>query len=102
MPRSRRLFRWRCRRTRRCCLTPGELAEAEAGGEVVVDHADGLHVGVQDGGPDEGEATALEVFAEGVGLGLVAGIGSVGLRRLIFGWPSTKRQQKLLKLPNSS
>lgn len=36
---------------------------AEAAGEVVVDHADALHVGVDDGGADELESPLLEVSA---------------------------------------
>ncbi len=40
---------------------------------MVVDHADGLHVGVHDGGADEVEAALLEVFAEGVGDGGAGG-----------------------------
>src|ERR1700680_5009520 len=44
-----------------------ELAVAEAGGGVVVDHADGLHERVADGGADEAEATFFHVFAYGVG-----------------------------------
>lgn len=35
----------------------------EAGDEVVVDHADGLHVSVDDGAADEFEAAPLEVLA---------------------------------------
>lgn len=31
---------------------------------MVVDHADGLHVGVDDGGAYEGEAAFFEVFAD--------------------------------------
>lgn len=31
---------------------------------VVVDHADGLHVGVDDGGADEGEAAFFEILAD--------------------------------------
>ena len=37
---------------------------AEAGGEMVVDDADGLEVGVDDGGADEAEAAGFEVFAD--------------------------------------
>ena len=44
------------------------LLVTEAVRRVVVDHADGLHEGVADGGADEAEATLLEVFAEGVRL----------------------------------
>ena len=43
-----------------------ELAVAEAGGGVVVDHADGLHERVADGGADEAEAAFFQVFAYGV------------------------------------
>jgi len=38
---------------------PGHLALAEAAQDVVVDHADGLHVRGDDGGADESEAAAL-------------------------------------------
>ena len=44
-----------------------ELTVAEAGGGVVVDHADGLHESVADGGADEAEAAFFQVFAYGVG-----------------------------------
>ncbi len=33
---------------------------------MVIDHADGLHEGVTDGGADEAEAALLEVLAEGI------------------------------------
>lgn len=41
------------------------MAEAICG--VVIDHADGLHEGVADGGADEAEAAFFQVFAHGVG-----------------------------------
>src|SRR5207244_3711045 len=47
---------------------PGHLTLAETAHDVVIDHADGLHVRVDDGGTDESEATAFQVLAEGVGL----------------------------------
>src|SRR5206468_6920762 len=47
---------------------PRHLTLAETAHEVVIDHADGLHVRVDDGGTDEHEATAFQVLAEGVGL----------------------------------
>ena len=31
---------------------------------MIIDHADGLHEGVDDGGTDEGETAFLEVFAD--------------------------------------
>ena len=37
-------------------LGAGDLFVAEAGDDVVVDEAGGLHVGVADGGTDEGES----------------------------------------------
>ncbi len=54
--------------TRGSLAQPGHLTPAEAAHDVVIDHADGLHVCVDDGGPDESEATALQVGAEGVGV----------------------------------
>ena len=36
---------------------------------MVVDHGGGLHVGVDDGGSDEGEAAGFEVFGDGIGEG---------------------------------
>src|ERR1700693_6117141 len=44
-----------------------ELAVAEAGNGVVVDHANGLHERVTDGGTHEAEAAFFQVFADGVG-----------------------------------
>src|SRR3989442_9022202 len=44
------------------------LALAEAADDVVIDHADGLHVCVDYGGTDECEAAPFQVLAEGVGL----------------------------------
>lgn len=44
-----------------------ELGIPEAGDGVIVDHADGLHEGVTDGGADEAEAAFFQVFAHGVG-----------------------------------
>src|ERR1043165_9304619 len=41
----------------------------EAADEMIVDHADGLHVRVDDRGTDEREPTALEILAHGVGNG---------------------------------
>ena len=40
---------------------------AEAGGGVVIDHADGLHEGVADGGAHETEAAILQALAYGIG-----------------------------------
>src|SRR5262245_51979847 len=40
---------------------------AEAVDQVVVDHADRLHVRIDDGRADEVETALLEIFAEGVG-----------------------------------
>src|SRR5438874_5985023 len=45
------------------------LAIPEAIDQVVVDHADRLHMRVDDCGTDEAESAALEVLAEGIGLG---------------------------------
>ena len=44
-----------------------ELTVAEAGGGVVVDHADRLHEGIADGAADEAKAAFFQVFAYGVG-----------------------------------
>ena len=38
---------------------------SEAGNEVVIDHSDGLHEGVADGGSYEFESPFLEFFAHG-------------------------------------
>ena len=46
-----------------------ELAIPEAVDEVIVDHADGLHVCVEDRRANEVEAALPEFFAEGVGFG---------------------------------
>ena len=42
-----------------------DLFVSEAGYEVVVDHSDGLHEGIANGGSNEFEATFLEFFAHG-------------------------------------
>ena len=47
---------------------------------MVVDHADGLHVGVDHRRPDDAEAAAREIAAEGIGLG-------GGCRNLAHGLP---------------
>src|SRR5207247_7738733 len=62
---------------------PGHLTLAETTHDVVIDHADGLHVRVDDGGTDESEATAYQVLTEGVGL--------VGLR-----WDVLDRSRAIL------
>jgi hypothetical protein len=43
------------------------LSMPEAAHQMVVDHAGGLHVGVDDGATDKFEPALLEVFADGVG-----------------------------------
>jgi hypothetical protein len=53
-------------RPRHTFSSSGELLVAEAGGQMVVHHAYGLHEGVADGGADEGESALLQVFAYGV------------------------------------
>src|SRR5215475_8072401 len=45
-----------------------ELSVTEAGEEMVVDHASGLHEGVADCGANETETTLLQIFAHSVGL----------------------------------
>jgi hypothetical protein len=42
-------------------------AGADAGGDVVVDHADTLHKGVADRAADKAEAVPLQVAAERIG-----------------------------------
>ncbi len=58
---------------------------AEAGGDVVVDQADGLHEGVADSRADEGEAAFFEVFAESVGFGRAGGDGVACVAQIYFG-----------------
>src|SRR5437868_4143011 len=48
-------------------LEPPNLSISETVDEVVVHHADRLHVGIHDGGTDEAESPALEILAEYVG-----------------------------------
>ena len=50
-------------------LRCGNFPISEAVDEVIVHHADCLHVRVDDGGTDEAESAALEILAERVGLG---------------------------------
>src|SRR5947209_18477111 len=61
--RSLREVRWESARA------PGDLCVAEAIDGMVVDHPDGLHESVADGGTGELEAPALQVAAQGVGFG---------------------------------
>lgn len=49
-------------------LLAAKFAMAKAIGGVIVDHADGLHKGVADGGADEFEAALFHVLAHRVGL----------------------------------
>src|SRR5260370_42448686 len=50
-----------------------DLTMSKAVDDVVVDHPDGLHVRIDDGRADEGEATALQILAHGVGLSGASG-----------------------------
>ena len=52
---------------------PRDLPMSKAVDEMVIDHAHGLHVRVDDRRTDEGEATALQIVADGVGLGAASG-----------------------------
>ncbi len=45
---------------------PNQLSITKTIGRMVVDHADGLHVGIYDDRADEAEASLLQVFAEGL------------------------------------
>lgn len=47
-------------------------------GRVVVDHADGLHKGVEDGRAHKGHAALLEGLAHGIRLGGGRGPGFLG------------------------
>jgi hypothetical protein len=49
-------------------LKSPNLSISKAIDEVIVHHADCLHVGIEDGGADEAETPALEILAERVGL----------------------------------
>ena len=52
--------------SRRGCLCLFlDLVVPEAGNEVVVDHSDGLHEGIANGGSYELEAAFLEFFTHG-------------------------------------
>jgi hypothetical protein len=51
----------------------GDLPMSEAVHEMVIDHADGLHVRVDNRRPHEGEAAALQILAHGVGWGAASG-----------------------------
>src|SRR3954471_17846562 len=63
------------RRTARPCSPwyggSSRFPAAEAGVDVVVHHADGLHEGVADGGTHEAESPPLELLAHRLGLGRV-------------------------------
>src|SRR5882672_1234518 len=69
---------------------------------MVVDHPDGLHVRIDDRRTGEGEATAPQIVAHGVGWALRAGISPTARQRFWIGRPSTKRHWYALKLPNSA
>ena len=49
-------------------LEPPSLLVSETGDEVVIHHADRLHVRIHDGRTDEAESAPLEILAERVGL----------------------------------
>ena len=61
---------------------------------MIVDHADGLHPGVDDDGADELEASLLESFEMVSESGVVAGTGPV----FWIGLPPTRSQAKAAKL----
>jgi hypothetical protein len=63
---------------------------AMAADQMVVDHADGLHEGVDDGGAAEAEAPRLEVLRDGFGERRGGGTSSSAVKRLTIGLPSTK------------
>ena len=64
-----------------------DVAISETLDEMVVDHADRLHVCVDHGRSDEAESTALEIAAEYVGLG--GGRGNLAQRApAILLWPA--------------
>src|SRR5713101_6004011 len=50
-------------------LYVGNLSISETVDEVIVQHANGLHMRIYNGGTDEAESPALEILAERVGLG---------------------------------
>ena len=52
----------------------------EAGHQMVIDHTDGLHEGVDDGGADKAEAVLFERFEEGLGNGRLLWQGQTELK----------------------
>src|ERR1051326_239090 len=60
-----RTTRWQCA----CSASPElfDLTISKAADDVIVHHSDGLHVRVDDRRTDEGETTALQILAHGVG-----------------------------------
>ena len=75
------------------------VSMAPASDLVVVDHADGLHKGVADGGADEFEAAFLEVFAHGVALRRGGGRFAVVLPAVDDGPPPDKAPDIGIKAP---
>ena len=59
---------------------------------MVVDHAGGLHEGVDDGGADDLNPRDASSFDILIDSGVDAGTLAVVLKWLTFGWPSTKSQ----------
>ena len=72
---------------------------AETVDDMVVDHARGLHVRIDDGRTDEAKPAFHETLRDGLGEGVVTGISKRERQRFQIGTPSTKDHTYSDKLP---
>src|SRR5436190_9580341 len=86
-------------RTRLTSWTSPKLAKAETIDCVIVDHADGLHEGVADGGADEFEAALEEVFAHRIGLRSFRGDIFESCSAMLDGFAADKGPEILVEGP---
>src|SRR5215831_7128971 len=88
-----------------CGPAPGEssrasspkLLMAEAGHEVVIDHAGSLHVRIADRGPHKGKAAFPQVFAHGIRLGSFRRNFFQGTPHILDGLSSDKAPDVLIE-----
>src|SRR5260370_17488713 len=83
-----------CRRGLRGTSAPelGDLAMSKAVDQMVIDHPDRLHVRIDDRRTHEGEATALQIVAQGGGLGAARG-------DIAFGSPAVLHRPTVAEAP---
>src|SRR5881628_29036 len=71
-----------------------QRAVAETGPKVIVHHADGLHEGIADGGPDEAEPALLQSFAHGDRFAGARGQVAQGASAVLLGRSTDKAPEK--------